>query len=453
MTMATRTSEALNAVLDPQWLAGYGRLGQSIRLEEKGPDRFAVTAIKILAAAIAFFIVWAAITKVSEIAPASGEVTPVGSVKRVQHLEGGIVAAVHVRDGDYVAKNQVLIDLEAGATGPELDRLRTRLASLELQQTQLEAMAQGKDIQVQAKDARFSQLADAQDALLTKKQQQLESKEAILRQQWQGSRAGLASVAGKAAATRREVAILNEQVDVYDRLVKSGIVGRMLLLDRQRSLMQAKGQLAELDGEAAKSREAVVEAQARIDELHATNERDATEELGKVKSDLAELRETVVASRDRAGRLSIRAPVAGVVNGLQAQTVGGVIAPGATVLEIIPSDAPLIVEARVLPRDIGFVHDGQDVLVKVTTFDYTRFGGIKGKIENISATTFQDEKGNFFYRARIKLAKNHVGGDPKRNLIIPGMTVLADIHTGGKSVLAYLLKPLVGASDDALHER
>ena len=122
-------------------------------------------------------------------------------------------------------------------------------------------------------------------------------------------------------------------------------------------------------------------------------------------------------------------------------------------LEVIPIDAQLIVEARVLTKDIGFVHIGQQALIKVATYDYTRFGGINGQIDTISATTFQDEKGNAFYRARIRLEKNYVGDDPTRNLVIPGMTVLADIRTGDKTVLAYLLKPIVRASSEALRER
>ena len=138
---------------------------------------------------------------------------------------------------------------------------------------------------------------------------------------------------------------------------------------------------------------------------------------------------------------------------MQTETIGGVVAPGSTLLEVIPIDAKLIVEARVLSRDIGFVRVGQAALVKVATYDYTRFGGIEGKIGTISATTFQDDKGNPFYRARIQLDKNYVGDDPTRNLVIPGMTVLADIRTGNKTVLAYLLKPIVRASGEALRER
>ncbi len=167
----------------------------------------------------------------------------------------------------------------------------------------------------------------------------------------------------------------------------------------------------------------------------------------------AELRAALARAEDRVQRLAVRAPVRGTVKGPLTETLGGVIAAGATVMEIIPSDAALIVEARVQTRDIGFVHAGQAVRIKVATYDYTRFGSIDGKVDTVSATTFQDEKGNPFYRVRVTLAHNYVGQDPAASRVMPGMTVLADIRTGEKSVLAYLLKPVLRVSGEALHER
>ena len=172
-----------------------------------------------------------------------------------------------------------------------------------------------------------------------------------------------------------------------------------------------------------------------------------------MRGQIAELREALARADDRVKRLAVRAPVRGIVSGLQTETIGGVIAPGSTILEVMPVDALLVVEARVAPKDIGFVRDGQAVTVKVLTYDYTRFGTIDGRIDTISPTTLFDEKGVPYYRARIGLKRNFVGSDPRRNLVIPGMTVMADIHTGEKTVLAYLLKPLALATGEALHER
>lgn len=451
--IGVKAPETHSSLLDPQWLVGRGRLAQSIKLEEKGPERIIVLAVGAIVSALVLFLLWAALASVTEVASASGEVTPLGSLKRIQHLEGGIVRAVHVQDGDLVDKDQVLIELESGAAAPQLEQSRTRLAALKLQLSQLDAMGSGNKASFDVNDQRFAGLAAAQSSILEMKRQELASKGSVLAEQLAEARAELASQSAQENAARQTVAILSEQAGMYRRLTQQGYASRMRLLDQQRQLMQARMQLADIQGAIEKARKAVAGGEARIAELHAATRLDATEQMGKVKSDIAELEAVIAASEDRVTRLAVRSPVRGIVNGLQAETIGGVVQPGATIMQIIPVDAPLIVEARVSPRDIGFVRIGQEVVVKVTTFDYTRFGGIAGKVESLSATTFQDEHGNFFYRARIRLAKSYVGNDPQRNFVIPGMTVLADILTDRKTVLAYLLKPVVRAVDDSLHER
>ncbi len=451
--IATITHAAPAVALDPQWLAGRGRLAQSIRLEEQGPGRLIRVAIAVLVATICGFLIWASLTEVGEIAPASGEVTPVGSVKRIQHLEGGIIAAINAREGDLVDEGQVLLELESGTTGPELGQLRARLAALDLQAAQLQAVGDGETPRFEATDGRFSDLAAAQETLLRNKREAVERQEAVLRQQGLQRRAELDSQMAQERNVLDQVAVLEEQISIRTQSYERGYTSRVLLLDQQRELARIKTQLAELQGQIIRSREAIAEVDARIAELRVRSQLDASQEIGKVKNDIAELRESIERAQDRVKRLTIRSPVRGTVKGLQTETIGGVIAPGSTILEVIPIDAQLIVEARVLTKDIGFVRVGQSALVKVATYDYTRFGGIDGTIETISATTFQDDKGNPFYRARIRLDKNHVGDDPTRNLVVPGMTVLADIRTGDKTVLAYLLKPLVRASGEALRER
>jgi len=454
MTNISTTAPALaGGALNPQWLAGRGRLAQSIRLEEQGPGWLARLAIAILVAAIAGFLIWSSITEVGEIAPASGEVTPAGSVKRIQHLEGGIVSAINVREGDLVDEGQVLLELESGMTGPEFEQLRARFAALELQAAQLQAVATREDARIDSKDGRFSNLAAAQGTLLRSKRESVERQEAVLRQQREQRRAELDSQTAQEKSILTQIAPLEEQIRIRTETFEKGYTSRILMLDQQRELARIKTQLTEMQGQIIRSGEAMTEVDARIAELRARNQLEATQEIGKVTSDLAEVREAIEKAQDRVKRLTIRSPVRGVVKGLQTETIGGVVAPGSTLLEVIPIDAKLIVEARVLSRDIGFVRVGQAALVKVATYDYTRFGGIEGKIGTISATTFQDDKGNPFYRARIQLDKNYVGDDPTRNLVIPGMTVLADIRTGNKTVLAYLLKPIVRASGEALRGR
>jgi adhesin transport system membrane fusion protein len=454
MSSTTAMAQAASAgMLDPQWLGGRGRLAQSIRLEEQGIGPLMRTSIVILVAAIAGFLIWASLTEVGEIAPASGEVTPIGSVKKIQHLEGGIISAINVREGDIVDEGQILLELESGTTGPELEQLRARLAALEMQETQLQAVGSGDHPRFAHSNGQFGELAAAQETLLRHKREAVERQETVMNQQAQQRRAELESQQAQEGSFQTQIAALEEQISIRTATFEKGYTSRVLLLDHHRELARIKAQFAELQGQIVRSREAIMEVEARIAELRAKSQLDASQESSKVKNDLAEIRESIARSQDRVKRLTVRSPVRGTVKGLQTETVGGVIAPGSTMLEVIPIDAKLIVEARVLTKDIGFVRTGQSALVKVATYDYTRFGGIDGKIETISATTFQDDKGNPYYRARIQLEKNYVGNDPARNLVISGMTVLADIRTGEKTVLAYLLKPIVRASGESLRER
>lgn len=451
-TVLARRAE-FSKILDPQWLAGRGHLAQSIELEEKGPDRLVVTAIMVLAAALGGFLIWAALTTIGQVAPASGEVTPVGSVKRVQHLEGGIIAGINVREGDLVDQGQVLMELHSGAAAPELEQMRVRLAALELQEAQLLAHSRGESSAKHDTDARYHSLVAAQGELLRIKKAALESQEAVLRRQVLARRAELNQQAEQAKRVREQIAILSEQISIRAGLVEKGYASRMSLMDQQRELARIQAQLAEIEGQMNRTRETTAEAEARIAELLSSNQLDGAKEIGKIKGEIAELREGLEKSQDRVERLTIRSPVRGIVKGLQTETVGGVVAPGSTLLEVIPVDAKLMVEARIQTKDIGFVHPHQKVTVKVETYDYTRFGAIDGELETVSATTFKDDKGNPFYRARIKLNKNYVGADSTRNFIVPGMTVVADISTGERTVLGYLLNPIVRGASEALRER
>ena len=291
MTNISTTAPALaGGALNPQWLAGRGRLAQSIRLEEQGPGWLARLAIAILVAAIAGFLIWSSITEVGEIAPASGEVTPAGSVKRIQHLEGGIVSAINVREGDLVDEGQVLLELESGMTGPEFEQLRARFAALELQAAQLQAVATREDARIDSKDGRFSNLAAAQGTLLRSKRESVERQEAVLRQQREQRRAELDSQTAQEKNIMAQIAPLEEQIRIRTETFEKGYTSRILMLDQQRELARIKTQLTEMQGQIIRSGEAITEVDTRIAELRARNQLEATQEIGKVTSDLAEVR-------------------------------------------------------------------------------------------------------------------------------------------------------------------
>ncbi len=440
-------------VADEGFLVGRGSLAQSLMLEERGPShliRFTAVFVGIMVIAA---IYWAYKSVVTEVVVSSGEVSPVGTVQRVQHLEGGIVKEIHVREGDDVKKDQILIVLADAGVVPERDQLATRLSSLELKAAQLRAVSGGQDFDISKIEPRFRDLAKSQAEVLAAKQEAYRAQADVLRDQLSQRKNELALLKDQVAGNKRQIDILKEQVEMRRTLEEKGLISKVILLNDRRELARAESALAELMGKQRTANNSIDEAQSRLAEMESRLRMDAREQYAQVVAEIAELKETIQLKNDQIRRLAIRSPVEGIAQELQTQTVGGVIAPGSTVLEVIPKDAELYVEARITTQDIGFIHKAQEATVKVTAFDYTRYGGIDGTIEGISATTVQDEKGETFYRARIKLAKNYVGDDNTRNRVLPGMEVICDIKTGKKTLLEFLLKPIVKALQESFRER
>ena len=423
---------------DEGFLVGRGALAQSLMLEERGPNHLIRLAGFFVCIMVCLFIAWAAITEITEVVVSSGEVSPIGSVKRVQHLEGGIVKEIFVGEGDLV---------------PERDQLLTRLSNLELRARQLEAVISGEEFDVTKIDPRYRDLARTQVEVLAAKREAFEAQADVLRDQLSQRRNELELLRDQVAGNKRQIQILKQQVGMRQELESKGLISKVILLNDQRELARAESALAELVGKQKTAQNAIDEAQSRLAEMDSRSRMDAREQYAQVLGEIAELKETIELKNDQIRRLDIRSPVTGIAQELQTETVGGVIAPGSTVLEVIPNDADLFVEARISTQDIGFIYVNQEATVKVTAFDYTRYGGIDGIIQGYSATTVQDEEGNTFYRARIKLAKNYVGDDPERNRVLPGMEVIADIKTGKKTLLEFLLKPVVKALSESFRER
>lgn len=226
-----------------------------------------------------------------------------------------------------------------------------------------------------------------------------------------------------------------------------------MALTSEQDLNQLKGQLAETENQEKRARDAIREAKTRMQSLSADLKDQAMRDLGQIEADLAEIKKSMTRQVSTAARTTVTSPVRGLVKGLNVHTIGAVIEPGKVIMEIVPIDEELIVEALVAPQDVGMIRVGQPVKIKVSAFDFSRYGTIPGTLDSVSASTFQGEEGQFFYKAKVKLSRNHVGPVPDANLILPGMTVQADIVTGDKTILQYLLKPVQIAADEALHER
>ena len=439
--------------LRPQGTARLARfLSRPLMLEESGPPRVLAQLLVIMSMTIGIGVVWAAVTEITETAIAHGQIMPAGSLYHVEHLEGGIVAEVLVEDGEVVAAGQPLMRLRSAEATAELKRQRAHEAALSLRAERLRAFVLDRAADFAA-GRDFPGLVADQQAILDIQREARASQRQVLLSRIEQRQVEIDGLEERKHNQEAQIEITAEQVAIRRGLVSKGLDSRVNLLDSERKLTEIRGDLLGIMGEIASKREALHEAQGSLAELDASIRNDALNEMGDVTSELAEVRQTLARLEDRVARLEVSAPVSGVVNGLSTRTVGGVVAPGEVLLEIVPIEENLIAEVQILPRDIGHLSIGQAARVKVTSYDVAQFGAVEGKLSHISASTFQDEAGDPFFKGVVELSQGYVGGDADRHPVLPGMVVDVDINTGRKTLLQYLLKPVYRAFDGSFSER
>ena len=258
---------------------------------------------------------------------------------------------------------------------------------------------------------------------------------------------------GEKQTATKELEAGNELLAMKEKLIENGYVSRKDMIESQREVNRLEGEVRSITAQVAEAQNAINEAQSRLYTLNAQTRDNALKELEEVETQIAENKETLGKLEGRVDRQAVRAPVRGLVKGLRVNTISGVIGAGEPIMEIVPLDSTLIVETQIPPREIGNLKVGQPARVKVSAYDFSRYGVIEGELAFLSATTFVNDHNESFYKGRIKLTQDHVGINPERNLILPGMTVEADVITGQKTILSYLLKPIHTSLDTAFRER
>lgn len=422
-------------------------------LEEVGPPRFLRAILIVLAITVFGSGAWAAITNIKETTKALGEVVPIGSVHAIQHLEGGIIAKIMVSEGQLVERGQILVRLDPTPALADLEVIRIRRAGLRLKAERLRAFAMGQSADFPNMPSRFQHLMANEKAILAQHIQARDQRKRVLELKGEQREVQLKELNTEANKLRREVAILAKQQAVQKQLLAERLVSNLVYLNIERETNAVSGELDEVLEKTRRTERAIAESEAKIAEMDAGLRDEALNEMGAVRAELTEVEQSVVQADDRVRRLEIRAPVRGIVQELAVTTVGSVIASGATLAMVVPVEDELIVEARVSPIDVGHVRAGESAKVKITTYDFARFGAIEGVVEKISPTTFKDQDGTVYYKAAIRLSKNYVGDNPTRNLILPGMVAEVDILTGERTVLRYLLRPVYQSLDSAMTER
>ncbi len=424
-----------------------------LALEEGRAPKLFVHTLYLLSGFIAAGVVWATVAQIKELTIANGQLVPVGSVQLVQHLEGGIVAEIMVSDGQVVEKGTPLVRLQPAVAQSDLGQTSIRAVSLELQKERLKAMIEQRALDFGQFGIDYPQLAQDQINLMKSRSIQRTEERNTIKSKIEQRMAEITTLEGQEKSLEKQVSIQAEQVSIREKLLKQGYVSRAVYLEIKRTLEKIKAEEISTKGRLAGAIESLVEARSLLAEYDAGARQQLIDEVAKVSAELAQLKLTIVKYKDRVTRLLIKAPVKGVVQELVPKAIGEVMKPGDVIARIVPMERELVAEVRIPPKDIGFISVGNKAEVKITTFDPARFGGISGTVSKISATTFQNDRGEPFYKAVIKLSKNNVGLKNEKHLVLPGMVVNAEIITGSKSLTKYLLKPVYRSLDIAFSER
>lgn len=437
----------------PRWSTrGTRYISRPVLLEEVGPPGVVRGTMMALSGGIVVFLVWASFTQLTQTTHVSGFVTPTGSVRVVQHLEGGIVAEILARDGALLDAGQPVITLEGTTAMSDLREQQARLVGLELHAERLRAFASDKVPDFTRYPAAYGGLIADQLAILKLQNEAHEKQRTVSLLQIAQRKAELSALQAQQRTYQRRAEIIGEIMSMREKLLKKGLVSRILYLNTKQELSDVLGEQRNTVEKVIRAKQAIAEARGELARIDADLRNQSVSEMGKLTTEIAAVRQAVKRLQDRATRLQVRAPVRGVLKGLAVNTIGSVVPAGGIVAEIVPADSELIVEARVPPTDIGQLRLGQNASVKIQTFDFGRYGSVEGVLEGISATTFTGDDGLVFYKVNIRLSQNHVGHQPGQNLILPGMTVDVNINTGGGSLMRYLLRPVYASLDTAFSE-
>lgn len=409
-------------------------------------------------AILGFFIImiaWASLADIDEVTRGDGKAIPSSRLQKIQNLEGGIVAEVFVHEGEVVKAGAPLLRLDdtrfrSNAGESEADRLalEARIQRLTAQLDNKETLTLSPEILNKTPD-----IANGEMELFASVNKRIQSELSGLNEQLVQKKQELLDYQAKGAQYRRSLGLLQQEISMSEPLVAKGAISKVEVLRLRRSEVETRGQLESVTLAVPRAEAAIKEIESKISETRGRYRSEALSQLNEARTDLSKTEASGKAIEDRVNRTLVTSPVRGIVQQLMVNTIGGVIQPGNDLVEIVPLDDTLLVEAKIRPQDIAFLRPGQEAMVKFTAYDYTIYGGLKAKLEQISPDTVTDKDGKSFYVIRLRTEKNHLGSDEKPLIIIPGMVASVDIITGKKTILSYLLKPILRAKAEAFRER
>nr|WP_219735163.1 HlyD family type I secretion periplasmic adaptor subunit [Pseudomonas chlororaphis] len=402
-----------------------------------------------------FLLLWANFAVIDEVTKGEGKAIPSSKVQKIQNLEGGIVSELFVKEGQIVEAGAPLIRLDDTRFKSNVGETEADRLSMLLRVERLSAEIDNRELNFPADAmAAVPGQAASEKSLYESRRQQLHDEVGGLQEQLIQKQQELREFTSKQAQYRQQLSLQRQEIAMSEPLVAQGAVSPVEVLRLKRAEVETRGQLDATTLAIPRAESAIKEVQRKVDETRGKFRSEALTQLNEARTELNKASATGKALEDRVSRTLVTSPVRGIVKQLMVNTIGGVIQPGSDMVEIVPLDDTLLVEAKIRPQDIAFLHPGQEAVVKFTAYDYTIYGGLKAKLEQIGADTITDEdKKTTYYVIKLRTDRSHLGTDEKPLLIIPGMVASVDIITGKKSVLSYLLKPIIRARAEALHER
>ncbi|WP_409311160.1 HlyD family type I secretion periplasmic adaptor subunit [Pectobacterium sp. B1J-3] len=416
--------------------------------------RIARITLWAIGAFFLFFILWAAFADIDEVTRGDGKAIPSSRLQKIQNLEGGIVTELFIHEGQVVKAGDPLLRLDD-------TRFASNVGETEADRLALISRIERLNAEVNDRELTLSELvtkqapevANGERELYNSRRQQFHNEISGLEEQLVQRRQELRDFSAKQVQFRNSLNLLQQEIRMSEPLIAEGAISKVEVLRLRRAEVETKGQLDSIILSIPRAESAVKEIENKIEETRGRYKSEALSQLNEAQTNLNKITATGKALEDRVNRTLVVSPVRGVVQQILVNTIGGVIQPGSDLVEIVPLDDKLLVEAKIRPQDIAFLHPGQEAIIKLTAYDYTIYGGLKGQLEQISPDTVTDKEGNSFYVIRLRTDKNYLGTAEKPLLIIPGMVASVDIITGKKTILSYLLKPIIRARAEALRER
>ncbi len=407
-----------------------------------------------IAGLLGAWLAWAAFAQLDEVTVAEGDVIPQGQVKVIQHLEGGIITQMMVQPGTSVQTGTPLLQLDLAATAINRDELRLRNDGQKLTIARLQSEANATPLSLpEDLVKKHPMLASAERQTHQAKIRELESSLSVLKLQYQQKQEEYREQTAKNRSLQTSLKLAETKLQMSRELLRDGLTSKMDHLQQETEVEALRGELAILKHSLPRAKAALEEAQNRIEETRLAFQRQASEALSAAQLSLARTAELLSTADDQQLRTTIRSPIDGIVKNLRFVTIGGVVKPGDPIMEIVPINQKLLIDARLNPADRGYVRPGQPALVKISTYDYARYGGLTGKVISVAPDTSSNGSSPPYFQVMIETDQTWLGDNPGEYPITTGMLATVDIHTGTRSVLDYLIRPVLKLKHEAFRER